>query len=612
MLEVICNGCGAKYKAPEKFAGRKMSCKACSEVMLIGEEAAPEASSSPVEEEVSQAPVASEEKAPSKKKPSFKKGGISARKGDKKSSFKKGGLSSSKVSRDSDRGSADQAAGSKKSPAMLAVILLLLVGGLAAVDFFVTNMVIGGKAPAGNEGVAAVDDSPEKEPAEEPADEPEAPAEPEETEPEAGKPEVAEPAPEKPEGLPAEPEAPVLAAISATSSPVALLVPADAQVILGLNIPRLIAAYEGLTGEKLPRTPEALASMNPGDETSEADLEAVKKAIAAGVDPFNSIRSILIAAELPENSPIPGLEDFGAAGAAAAESDGLVLVEGQFSDPAAIVSALVELGVLSPSAPEVKAGLNVYSVAEGQSIKGRFTFLSTGQMMFATSAWLDKVIARRKGEGQGILTNAVFNSMSKGLARKEALWLVADVPEEAGAALQQGLAVPPGGIPGPDDASEAPTPAIKIDSLMLALDSGGTDFSLELIGVTPSPEHAENTKTTIGTQLGGISLLAMQMLGPKALGLMGKLTPKSDGNNVIISLKLNEKELAAVKEMAAKALAGFAGPDSEAPEGFDPSDFIKEPPGQGKAAVDPGDEGEEPEKEEDGKGEDDPLELEDF
>ena len=55
MLEVICNGCGAKYKAPEKFAGRKMSCKACSEVMLIGEETAAEVSSSPVEEEASQA-----------------------------------------------------------------------------------------------------------------------------------------------------------------------------------------------------------------------------------------------------------------------------------------------------------------------------------------------------------------------------------------------------------------------------------------------------------------------------------------------------------------------------------------------------------------------------
>ena len=605
MLEVTCNGCGAKYKAPEKFAGRKMSCKACSEVMLIGEEAAPEVSSSPVEEEVSQAPVASEEKAPSRKKPSFKKGGISTRKGDKKASFKKGGFSSSKVSEASGSGSEGQAAGSKKSPAMLVVVLLLVVGGLAAVDFFVTNMVIGGKAPAGNEEVAAVDDSPEEEPeeepAEEPADEPEAPAEPEETEPE-----VAEPAPEKPAGLPAEPEAPALAAISATSSPAALLVPADAQVILGLNIPRLIAAYEGLAGEKLPRTPAEL------EEGSYPLPEPAKLAMAAGLDPFTSIRSILVAGEMPENSPIPGLEDFGAAGAAAAESDGMILVEGQFSDPAAIVSALVEMEVLAPSPPEVKAGLNVYSVAEGQSIKGRFTFLSTGQMLFATSAWLDKVIARRKGEGQGILTNEVFNTMSKKLARKEALWLVADVPEEAGAALQQGLAVPPGGIPGPDDAAEEPTPAIKIDALMLALDSGGTDFSLELIGATPSPEDAENTKTTIGTQLGGISLLAMQMLGPKALGLMGKLTPKSDGNNVIISLKLNEKELAAVKEMAAKALAGFAGPGSEAPEGFDPSDFIKEPPGPEKAAVDPGDEGEEPEKEEDDKGEDDPLELEDF
>ncbi len=394
--------------------------------------------------------------------------------------------------------------------------------------------------------------------------------------------------------------------------PAASLISADAKFILGVNVPRLLGAIEGLTGEKLPRTPEALAALNPEAQAPEAELDAVKKAMAAGLDPFTSIRRILAAGELPESSPIPGIEDFGAAGAAAAESDGMILVEGEFSDPAAIVSALVEMEVLSPSAPEVKAGLNIYSVAEGQSLKGRFTFLSTGQMLFATDAWFDKVIARRKGEGQGILTNAVFNSMSKGLARKEALWLVADVPEEAGAALQQGLAVPPGGIPGPDDAAEEPTPAIKIDALMLALDSGGTDFSLELIGATPSPEDAENTKTTIGTQLGGISLLAMQMLGPKALGLMGKLTPKSDGNNVIISLKLNEKELAAVKEMAAKALAGFAGPGSEAPAGFDPSDFIEEPPVPEKAAVDPGDEGEEPEKEEDDKGEDDPLELEDF
>ena len=285
----------------------------------------------------------------------------------------------------------------------------------------------------------------------------------------------------------------------------------------------------------------------------------------------------------------------------------MILVEGEFSDPVAIVSALVELEVLSSSPPEVKAGLNIYSAAEGQSINGRFTFLSASQMLFATDAWLDKVIALRKGEGEAISSNEVFSSLSDGLARKEGLWLVVDLPKEVGDALQAGLSTPPGGLPGQED--EAPTPAIKIESLMLALDSGGTDFSLELIGATPSPEDAENTKTTIGTQLGGISLLAMQMLGPKALGLMGKLTPKSDGNNVIISVKLNEQEIAAVKEMAEKALAGFAGPPEA--EGFDPSDFAEPPSEPGEAAVDPGDEGEEPAKEDD-KEEEDPLELDDF
>ena len=74
-------------------------------------------------------------------------------------------------------------------------------------------------------------------------------------------------------------------------------------------------------------------------------------------------------------------------------------------------------------------------------------------------------------------------------------------------------------------------------------------------------------------------------------------------------MKLNEQEIAAVKEMAEKALAGFAGPPEA--EGFDPSDFAEPPSEPGEAAVDPGDEGEEPAKEDD-KEEEDPLELEDF
>ncbi|MEC8894945.1 MAG: hypothetical protein VX675_01355, partial [Planctomycetota bacterium] len=53
MLKVTCKGCGANYKAPDDFAGRKIRCKACSEVMLVGEDEAPP-SSPPVEAEAPQ------------------------------------------------------------------------------------------------------------------------------------------------------------------------------------------------------------------------------------------------------------------------------------------------------------------------------------------------------------------------------------------------------------------------------------------------------------------------------------------------------------------------------------------------------------------------------
>ena len=62
MLEVVCDGCGAAYKAPENFAGRKMTCKACSGAMLVVDKGV------------------SKEKKIAKKNPIFKKGGIKKQK----------------------------------------------------------------------------------------------------------------------------------------------------------------------------------------------------------------------------------------------------------------------------------------------------------------------------------------------------------------------------------------------------------------------------------------------------------------------------------------------------------------------------------------------------
>lgn len=39
MLEVACNGCGRKYRAPEQFAGKKMRCKQCGDTMVVPETA---------------------------------------------------------------------------------------------------------------------------------------------------------------------------------------------------------------------------------------------------------------------------------------------------------------------------------------------------------------------------------------------------------------------------------------------------------------------------------------------------------------------------------------------------------------------------------------------
>ena len=125
------------------------------------------------------------------------------------------------------------------------------------------------------------------------------------------------------------------------------------------------------------------------------------------------------------------------------------------------------------------------------------------------------------------------------------------------------------------------------------------------------------------------------------IGLMGKMTPKAEDKNVIISFKLNEKEIVTIREMVEKTFSSFAGPGPvdkgfELPEGLDPSDF-ETPKAEDAGSVDdeaeavdpdpePEEAGKEPEaptdpeppadpaepEEKDGGGEEDPLELDDI
>ncbi|MEE3181888.1 MAG: hypothetical protein VX288_08280, partial [Planctomycetota bacterium] len=627
MLKVTCKGCGANYKAPDDFAGRKIRCKACSEVMLVGEDEAPPSpppveaeapqEAAPAEAEVSQEAAPAEKKAPGKKKISFKKGGIKARKGEKKYSFTKGG--GSKKAADPEAGDrkaygGGKKSGSKKSPAVLVLALLLVVGGLAALDYFALHMVLG-KTPVEkqqenlrkfandlekNKEALVRELTAEFEQAIEEGLAPEA------TEPEtaAGSEESAPTAEEPAEDL-AE-KSPALAEIPATGSDALSYVPADMGLVVGLNVPRLIKAYESISGENF---------------RSEWESQPGVPAVVNILDPLNSIEKVTIATQgaldllTRTGRVVSKSETF--SGEELVESEtrvlsdpkvgALAILEGQFKDPAKIIEAMVAANPTWNPEPVIKGGLNFYALDEAAELS--LAFLSRGQILFVTAPLMEKVVALSKDEGKSITSNEVFNGLTSDFSRKEAAWLVATLPKEVSGQLGElagGLGGGPGGLPGagaPGD--DAPAPAIKIDSLMLALDSGGTDFALEFVGATPSPEDAENTQKTIGTQLGGLSLMAMQMLGSKALGLMGKLTPKAEDKNVIISFKLNEKEIVTIREMVEKAFSGFAAPGPgdkgfELPEGLDPSDFEEAPepaepaaPGDEAEAVDPGQEPEE-------------------
>ena len=94
---------------------------------------------------------------------------------------------------------------------------------------------------------------------------------------------------------------------------------------------------------------------------------------------------------------------------------------------------------------------------------------------------------------------------------------------------------------------------------MVNLDMKGKELAVRVVGASPSAADAENTASTLGMQIGGLTLLAMQALGSDAIGLMGKLTPKSDGKNVVIAFTLNEEEIAKLQKKAQEALVPSFG-----------------------------------------------------
>ena len=319
-----------------------------------------------------------------------------------------------------------------------------------------------------------------------------------------------------------------------SSDSAAALVPAEALLVAGVNVPRVVAVFESVTGEKIPSTPEGLLqSLGKlvGEEPSPENVALMK-----ALDPLNNVQRILFAGT--PSTDLGGGDD-----------QIMFLFEGTFEDQPKIIGALVEGGVLAGGESEEIEGLAAYTLKDTGGKPVYFAFLSGKRALVAQGAYFRKVAALSRGEGKSIASKEMFTSLTNGFSSDAALWGAFSFPDE----IKQAMG---GGGPGPGGASG---PAIKLEGAMVNLDMKGKELAVRVVGASPSAADAENTAKTLGMQIGGLTLLAMQVLGPDAIGLMGKLTPKSEGKNVVIAFTLKEEEIAKLQKKAQEALAPTLG-----------------------------------------------------
>ncbi len=314
-----------------------------------------------------------------------------------------------------------------------------------------------------------------------------------------------------------------------SSDSAAALIPAEALLVAGVNVPGLVRAFESVTGEKIPSTPEGpLLSIGKlvGEEPP-PELVALVKAI----DPLKNVQRVIFAGT--PSTDLGGGDD-----------QIMFLFEGTFEDQPKIIGALVEGGALAGGEPEEIEGLAAYTLKDTGGKPLYFAFLSGKRALVAQGTYLRKVAALSRGEGKSIASNEMLTSLTNGFSSDAALWGAFSFPDE----IKQAMG---GGGPGPGGASG---PAIKLEGAMVNLDMKGKELAVRVVGASPSAADAENTAKTLGMQIGGLTLLAMQVLGPDAIGLMGKLTPKSEGKNVVIAFTLKEEEIAKLQKKAQETL----------------------------------------------------------
>ena len=175
-----------------------------------------------------------------------------------------------------------------------------------------------------------------------------------------------------------------------SSDSAAALIPAEALLVAGANVPGLVRAFESVTGEKIPSTPEGpLVSIGKMfGEAPPPEFVALVKAI----DPLKNVQRVLFAGT-------PSTE------AGGRDDHIMFLFEGTFEDQPNLIAALVEGGALAGGEPEEIEGLAAYTLKDTGGKPLYFAFLSGKRALVAQGTYFRKVAALSRGEGKSIASN---------------------------------------------------------------------------------------------------------------------------------------------------------------------------------------------------------------
>ncbi len=303
----------------------------------------------------------------------------------------------------------------------------------------------------------------------------------------------------------------------------ALVLPADARFIVGIDVHRFVASpfYARFAGQRGMR-PDALAQLEQ----------------KTGLSPERDLDQVVIAGA--------GGAAAGAGGAGAGEADrrgaGLVLAKGRFD--------LGKLGRTLETEGKARGynhqGVTVYALKEDGAHALAIAFLDDSALLFGSRVQVEAAVASRTRGETPLRQNTALLALVEKVRPGSTFWMVGD---------QSLLAHLPATVPGPGGGASLNLPALRSLTVTGDLDP---QVSLALTGEAADEPGARNLADVVR---GFVALLALQaQQKPELQQLASAVSVATQGNRVMVSARVPYATLDALQASTKERQAPEASP----------------------------------------------------